>query len=156
MLTKRKFSNIISMKIGAMNGQHESKSSRADTRENQLRQQGEIAINVLKEEALNLHNLDHPGMMLVSTPLTGNNFLLWSRSIKTALGAKTKLYFIDGTLVQPTSYSPQYALWKKADCMVLSWLLNSISKDIFESFIYANSSRNLCYKWRLDSKRATH
>ena len=33
--------------------------------------------------------------------------------------------------------------WKKADCLVLSWLLNSISKDILESFIFANSSRDL-------------
>ena len=62
------------------------------------------------------------------------------------LRAKTKLSFIDGTSTPPEGDAPQFANWKKADCLVLSWLLNSISKDISESFIYASSSRDLWLK----------
>ena len=36
-----------------------------------------------------------------------------------------------------------HIVYKKADCMVLSWLLNAVSKDISEAFIYASSSRDL-------------
>ena len=90
-----------------------------------------------------LHNSDHPGMILVSTPLRGNNYLSWSRSIQIALGAKTKLSFINGTPTPLEVDSPHFSNWKKVDYMVLSWLLNSISKDISESFIYASSSRDL-------------
>ena len=75
-------------------------------------------------------------MILVFAPLTGSNFLSWGRSVKIALGAKTKLGHIDGTLPSPAPDSPQHGNWKKADCMVLSWLLNSISKDIVESLIF--------------------
>ena len=53
-----------------------------------------------------------------------------------------KQSFIKGTATPPKIDSPRFANWKKANCMVLSWLLNSISKDILESFIYAYSSRD--------------
>ena len=61
--------------------------------------------------------------------------------MKIALGAKNKLNFVDGT--PPEMDSPRYTTWKKSDCMVMSWLLNSISKDIAESFVYSNSSKDL-------------
>ncbi|KAL0458066.1 UNVERIFIED_CONTAM: hypothetical protein Slati_0433800 [Sesamum latifolium] len=43
---------------------------------------------------LQLHNSDHPGMVLVCTPLDGKNFFAWSRAIRCALEAKSKLGFI--------------------------------------------------------------
>lgn len=49
-----------------------------------------------KEDPLHLQNSDHPGMSLTTSLLTGSNYLTWSRSTKIALGAKTKLGFIDG------------------------------------------------------------
>ena len=90
-----------------------------------------------------LHNSNHPGIILVLAPLTRNNYLSWSRSVQIALGAKTKLSFINGTPTLSEVDSPHFSNWKKADYMVLSWLLNSISKDISESFIYASSSQDL-------------
>ena len=78
-------------------------------------------------------------MTLVSALLNGENYISWNRSVKIALGAKNKLNFVDGT----PSPEMDYTTWKKADCMVMSWLLNSISKDIAESFVYSNSSKDL-------------
>ena len=63
--------------------------------------------------------------------------------MKIALEAKTKLSFIDSTCESPPLDSPEYAVWKKVDCMVFSWILNSVSKEIAESFIYAESARAL-------------
>ncbi|KAL0369048.1 UNVERIFIED_CONTAM: hypothetical protein Scaly_1123700 [Sesamum calycinum] len=48
-------------------------------------------------EVFQLLSSDHPGMILVSSPLDGKNFLAWSRAVKRALGAKMKLGFITGT-----------------------------------------------------------
>ena len=98
--------------------------------ENQNKQQERNTSSFLEDESMILHNSDHPGMVLVSAPLTENNYLSWSRSMQIALGAKMKLCFIDGTFTPSEEDAPQFANWKKADCMVLSWLLNSISKDI--------------------------
>lgn len=44
-------------------------------------------------------------MVLVSTPLTGNNHLSWNRSMKIALGAKVKLGFIKGKYKMPNEDS---------------------------------------------------
>ena len=46
-----------------------------------------------------LHNSDHPGMVLITAPLTGSNYLTWSRSMKIALIAKQKLGFVNGKCV---------------------------------------------------------
>ncbi|KAL0414381.1 UNVERIFIED_CONTAM: hypothetical protein Sradi_1639800 [Sesamum radiatum] len=94
-------------------------------------------------DRLQLHGSDHPGMVLVSAPLTGNNFLNWSFGIKRALRAKMKLGFIDGTSIKPDTNDPHFEQWIRVDSMVTTWILNSISKDIVEAFMYAKSSRTL-------------
>ncbi|KAL0401196.1 UNVERIFIED_CONTAM: hypothetical protein Slati_4149500 [Sesamum latifolium] len=94
-------------------------------------------------DRLQLHGSEHPGMVLVSAPLTGNNYLNWSFGIKRALRAKMKLGFIDGTSVKPDTNDPNFEQWIRVDSMVTTWILNSISKDIVEAFMYAKSSRTL-------------
>ncbi|XP_057803812.1 uncharacterized protein LOC131019143 [Salvia miltiorrhiza] len=95
------------------------------------------------EEILQLHNADHPGMQLVSAQLTGNNFLNWSRSVKRALGAKSKLELLDGTLPEPDFASPYYKAWIKADYMISSWIINSISKDLVNAFVHIDNTQKL-------------
>ncbi|KAL0301907.1 UNVERIFIED_CONTAM: hypothetical protein Sradi_6467500 [Sesamum radiatum] len=67
----------------------------------------------------------------------------WSRSIKLALGAKQKLGFIDGTGQRLTKNKNEIEQWERVDCMVFSWLLNSLSKEIPEAFLYATSTQDL-------------
>ncbi|KAJ8763880.1 hypothetical protein K2173_003662 [Erythroxylum novogranatense] len=90
-----------------------------------------------------LQGSDYPGMSLVTVVLNGNNFLSWSRSVKIALGAKFKLGFIDGTCPKPSPGFVDYKKWIRTDYMVRSWILNSMSKDIVEAFIYTNSAHEL-------------
>ncbi|KAL0431495.1 UNVERIFIED_CONTAM: Retrovirus-related Pol polyprotein from transposon RE2 [Sesamum radiatum] len=94
-------------------------------------------------EILQLHGSDHPGMILISTPLTSTNYLTWSCSIKRALRAKTKLGFIDGSYMKPSTTDDNYEQWMKVDSMVTTWILNSISRDIVQAYTYAKSSRSL-------------
>ena len=90
-----------------------------------------------------LQNSDHPGMVLVTAPLTETNYLTWSRSMKIALGAKLKLGFIDGRITMPEEGSNEFEIWTRVNYMVTSWILNSISKDIVESFLYLTSAKEL-------------
>ncbi|KAJ8750937.1 hypothetical protein K2173_016118 [Erythroxylum novogranatense] len=96
-----------------------------------------------EENQTYLQGSDYPGMSLVVAVLNGNNFLSWSRSVKIALGAEMKLGFVDGTCQKPSSGSAEYDKWVRTDYMVRLWLLNSMSKDIVEAFIYTNSAREL-------------
>ncbi|XP_057803659.1 uncharacterized protein LOC131018991 [Salvia miltiorrhiza] len=80
------------------------------------------------EEILQLHNADHPGMQLVSAQLTG---------------AESKLELLDGTLREPDFASPYYKAWIKADYMVFSWIINSISKELVNAFVHIENTKKL-------------
>ena len=95
------------------------------------------------EDPLGLQSSDHLGMVLVSIPLTGNNYLSWNQSMKIALGAKVKLGFINGKCKMLDEDSLDFEQWNKVDCMVISWILNSISKEIIEDFLHTTSAREL-------------
>lgn len=90
-----------------------------------------------------LSSSDHPGLALVTETLTEQNYHHWSRSVKIALSAKLKLGFIDDTQIQPAATSNQYALWMRSNDLVISWLLNSISKKICKSVVYMHTTKQI-------------
>ncbi|XP_021598916.1 uncharacterized protein LOC110604943 [Manihot esculenta] len=99
--------------------------------------------NTGMRDPLNLQASDHPGMSLVSAPLLGSNFRSWSRVIRIVLGVKMKLGFVEGTSSAPSKDSEGYEQWKRCDFMVTSWILNSISKELVDGFIYTASARDI-------------
>ncbi|KAL0360999.1 UNVERIFIED_CONTAM: hypothetical protein Sradi_3784400 [Sesamum radiatum] len=98
---------------------------------------------VHESEDLKIHTSNFPGMVLVSTPLVENNYLMWSKSVKVALTVKMKLSFIDRTYLKPTENIEECNQWIRTDSMVFSWIMNSISKDIAKAFFHAKSARRL-------------
>ncbi|KAL2251770.1 UNVERIFIED_CONTAM: hypothetical protein Sindi_2299300 [Sesamum indicum] len=92
---------------------------------------------------MQLQASDQLGMVMVSTMLTGNNFFAWSRAVKRALTTKLKLDFIDGTAVRPSGNTDEFKRWNRIDSMVTTWILNCMSKELAESFMYVSSTREL-------------
>ncbi|XP_075491077.1 uncharacterized protein LOC142529422 [Primulina tabacum] len=88
-----------------------------------------------------LHPSDHLGLVFVTTPFTGENFASWKNSMETALYAKSKGGFIDGSLQLPNS--SDFGRWKKNDVMVKAWIRNSLAKDIQESVVYADTTQEI-------------
>ncbi|KAL0336721.1 UNVERIFIED_CONTAM: hypothetical protein Sradi_4884000 [Sesamum radiatum] len=86
-------------------------------------------------EALQLHGSGHPDMILVGTLLTKHNYLTWSYAIKRALRAKMKLGVINGTTLKPSITDAHFEQWIRVDSMVMTWILNCISKEIVNGFI---------------------
>ena len=89
-----------------------------------------------------LHPSDHPGLMLVSQPLQEDNYASCRRSMRLALSGKRKLGFIDGSLPKPDpAVDPVLAeTWQCTNDIVSTWLLNSVSKEIAASVVYADSA----------------
>ncbi|KAL0447832.1 UNVERIFIED_CONTAM: hypothetical protein Slati_1911100 [Sesamum latifolium] len=54
-----------------------------------------------------------------------------------------KFGFIDRSFPQPAAGTKTFEQWRRVDLMATSWIWNSISKDIVETFMYASSSREL-------------
>jgi hypothetical protein len=75
------------------------------------------------------------------------------------LTAKNKVGFIDGSLVKPVAASEAILhSWTRSNNMVISWISNSISKDIAESVIYINTGEEmwLDLKDRFSQKNSPH
>ncbi|KAG8642932.1 hypothetical protein MANES_12G143950v8 [Manihot esculenta] len=89
-------------------------------------------------------------MTLVTAPLVGFTFRTWNRAVRIAFGAKMKLGFVEGIVSAPSKKSKDYEQWKRCDFMVTSWILNSISKELVDGFVYTASGRDL---WLEISKR---
>ena len=70
-----------------------------------------------------------------------------------ALSVKNKLGFVDGSLPRPSDDDPQLlAFWTRSNNIVLSWIFNSISKEIVGSImrskIAAEIWKDLCKQYQ--------
>lgn len=86
---------------------------------------------------------DNPSYILVSNIFNGVGFTAWKRSLTISLSTKNKLKFIDGSLPQPSISSPEYSDWYCANSMVISWILNSLHKNIAESVLFLQTARDI-------------
>ncbi|XP_022024526.1 uncharacterized protein LOC110924849 [Helianthus annuus] len=100
------------------------------------------AIPIDSSNPLYLHPSDHPGMILISKSFDGTGFAAWKRGMTIALSAKNKLIFVKENLGQPSDVS-QSALWERCNSMVISWILNTLSREIAESVLYTESAHQL-------------
>ncbi|KAL0443916.1 UNVERIFIED_CONTAM: Retrovirus-related Pol polyprotein from transposon TNT 1-94 [Sesamum latifolium] len=94
-------------------------------------------------EELSYSDLESSGMVFVSSPLNGDNYLVWRRAMRFALRSRMKLSFIDGQSVRPLEGSPDLNEWIRKDYLVITWILNNVSKSIVDAFIYVTSTRCL-------------
>ncbi|XP_073265499.1 uncharacterized protein [Populus alba] len=97
-----------------------------------------------------LHPSDNPGALLVSEIFAGDNYIAWSRSMTIALTVKNKISFIDGSLKQPNTNNQLLRVaWLRSNNLVLSWLMNSIAKDIRSSLLYFTSAFDIWEELRV-------
>ncbi|XP_020228267.1 uncharacterized protein LOC109809379 [Cajanus cajan] len=83
-----------------------------------------------------LHPSENPSLVLVSFVLDGPNYHQWSRSFRMSLVSKNKLGFIDGTIVAPARSNILFPAWERANMMVVSWIIRSLSSSIAQSVIW--------------------
>ncbi|CAN1820242.1 hypothetical protein LINPERHAP1_LOCUS29030 [Linum perenne] len=77
---------------------------------------------------------DNPGLLLVNSALVGAaDYFPWVRSLRMALMSKNKLGFID----------PLFSAWRRADVLVLGWILKAVSPEIAQSVLWLDSARDV-------------
>ncbi|KAL0291224.1 UNVERIFIED_CONTAM: hypothetical protein Sangu_2540700 [Sesamum angustifolium] len=87
----------------------------------------------------------------IGSPWDGDDFCafewaklaLLSRLVRIALEGRDKLGFIDGSCIKPADGTTELRQWRITDFMVRTWILNTISKDIVNAYLYATSARSL-------------
>ena len=87
---------------------------------------------------------ENPRIILSLQPLISpENYVDWNRSVFLALSARNKFAFVNGAISKPEVTSPLYNSWCRYNTMVLSWLVNSLSKDLQASVRYINTTQEL-------------
>ncbi|XP_024008028.1 uncharacterized protein LOC112084015 [Eutrema salsugineum] len=90
-----------------------------------------------------LHSADHPGLSIVSHTLDGSNYNNWFIAMRISLDAKNKLAFVDGSLPRPDESDSLFKIWSRCNSMVKSWVLNVVSKDIYDSILYCEDAAEM-------------
>ncbi|XP_073042442.1 uncharacterized protein [Primulina eburnea] len=92
-------------------------------------------------DSLSIQPSDTPGINIINEQLTGvENYGVWSRAMLIALRAKNKLAFIDGTCQRPAAGSLTFNQWERCNALVLSWIMNTVSKEIFGGIVYSTDA----------------
>ncbi|XP_073116149.1 uncharacterized protein [Elaeis guineensis] len=86
---------------------------------------------------------ENPGNALVTSLLKGPNYPAWRRAIITALRAKRKIWFVDGTLARPIDGLRNHFLWDTCNSMMMSWIYNSVVPEIYDSISFFESARDI-------------
>ncbi|XP_019153615.1 PREDICTED: uncharacterized protein LOC109150164 [Ipomoea nil] len=102
------------------------------------------------DDPLYLHITENPNLILVSPPLSECNYASWSRSMKIALGVKNKFGFVNGDIPNPGEGDIKYAIWKRCNDILCSWILKSLNSTIAESVLYFEFVK---YIWKALKKR---
>lgn len=93
---------------------------------------------------LYLHPSDMPGSILISQQVTGiESYTEWSNSMRVALLAKNKFDFIDGKCRKEHYKGDLEHEWKRCNAFVLSWITNSISKELANGLIFSHNAHNV-------------
>ena len=93
-----------------------------------------------------LHPSDNLNNVLVSELLNGENYAHWRQAMEIAFISKNKLGFVLGTCIKPAPDSPMAVLadhWDRCDKMVISWLINLVTKDIGQSGLFSATARDV-------------
>lgn len=85
----------------------------------------------------------NPNLRLTSVLLNEFNYLSWSRAISLALGGKSKLGHINGSVQPLKQLTPAYEVWLAKDLLVMSWILKSMEPAIFDIFSFSESALDL-------------
>lgn len=60
-----------------------------------------------------------------------------------SLSSKNKVGFVDGTIAAPESDSSKLKSWSRCNDIVISWILNSLTKEIAKSVLYSKTAREI-------------
>ncbi|KAI3730698.1 hypothetical protein L1987_61872 [Smallanthus sonchifolius] len=89
-------------------------------------------------DPLYLHASDSSCFTVVNIKLKGTeNYTVWANAMKLFLQAKNKLGFIDGNCKKSTDNEVLALQWERCNSVVLTWILNSVSDELYVGQVYS-------------------
>lgn len=87
-------------------------------------------------------NVDY-GILPTGYKLNGQNYNLWSHAISIFIGGKGKEEYLSSEPAQPDEKNPNFKKWKVDNNMVMSWLLNAMTPEIGEQFMFYKTASEI-------------
>ncbi|PHT49130.1 Protein-tyrosine-phosphatase MKP1 [Capsicum baccatum] len=82
---------------------------------------------------------DNSGAILISLQLTeSENYFVWSHAMQIRILGWNKLGFIDGTCKKENYGLNLATLWERYNAIVLSWIMNRVSKELLSDIVYSS------------------
>ncbi|GJX52001.1 ribonuclease H-like domain-containing protein [Tanacetum coccineum] len=93
---------------------------------------------------LHLHPNDSAALTIVSFKLKGTeNYHVWSNAMLLALKGRNKTSFIDGSCRRSNVDVVLGRQWDRVNAVVLGWILNSITEELFLGQIFSKRARHV-------------
>ncbi|GKA69009.1 ribonuclease H-like domain-containing protein [Tanacetum coccineum] len=93
---------------------------------------------------LHLHPHDSVALTVVSVKLKRiENYQVWSCAMLLALEGKNKTGFIDGSYRRSNTDEVLGRQWDRVNAVVLGWILNSISEELFLGQIFTKRAKHI-------------
>ena len=86
---------------------------------------------------------DNPGSLITQVQLKGENYDEWARSLRTALRARKKFGFVDGTIKQPDEDSADLEDWWTNNSLLVSWIMNTIEPSLQSTMSHMEVAKDL-------------
>nr|GEV96899.1 (E)-beta-ocimene synthase, chloroplastic-like [Tanacetum cinerariifolium] len=86
-------------------------------------------------------SLDNPRISITQVQLKGDNYDEWSRSLRTALRARKKFGFIDGTIKQPEEMDKDAEYWWMINSLLVSWIRNTIEPSLHSTISHVEIAK---------------
>ncbi|KAK6795002.1 hypothetical protein RDI58_008455 [Solanum bulbocastanum] len=84
--------------------------------------------------AFYVHHSESAGPTIVPVLFDGSGYRSWRRDVIRGLSVKNKTGFINDKIQKLHLNSPNFTQWERCDDIVASWILNSLSKNLRDSF----------------------
>lgn len=99
----------------------------------------------LNQTPVNPHHVfpENTTIPIAGHKLTSHNYNQWSHSVMIFVCGKGKEEYLTGTALEPDEKSPGYRTWKVENNMVMSWLLNSMTNETGENFMYYKTAKEI-------------
>ncbi|GJX74366.1 putative transcription factor interactor and regulator CCHC(Zn) family protein, partial [Tanacetum coccineum] len=92
---------------------------------------------------LHLQTSDFNSNTIISIKLTGTeNYRVWDAAMKLVINTRNKTGFLDGTCLKSTyaNSDPLSNQWERCNSIMLSWLLNCVSEELFFGQIFSDNA----------------
>lgn len=95
------------------------------------------------DDPLYLHPSDTTTVTIIGIKLSGSeNYRVWRSSMIRSLKGRNKLGFVEGSVVKPDDPA-KLLKWERANAVVCSWILGSVSEPIYATHACAESAFNV-------------